>query len=114
MKYIKELSNRPWHEKGYMYVLYLAYILFAIGLSGIIKINPIYLKTIDSLLKYYISIFLIIKFNPYFGNQPRSKNAAFDRTISYSAGIFLLLTTAITGVIEEYLNNARKYVFSVL
>ncbi len=109
-KIANEILKQEWHQKGYLYVLYISYILFGFAFTGVVTIRPEYLKTLESILKYYISIFLIVRFNPWFNKPAKSKRAQFDRYISYSAGVFLLLSTAITSMAENYFKKINDWV----
>lgn len=88
------------HQQFYMYALYLSYILYAIALTGIVSLSPMYLNTLNLILKYYVCIFLIIRFNPWI---PFKTDTKFDKMIVFTAGIFLLLTTTITDIIKLFL-----------
>ena len=99
---VKAIVNDSWHQKAYMYMLYTSYILFAFALSGSAFINPKYLSTLETILKYYVCCFLILRFNPYFNKPPKTERGRFNQRISYHAGVFLLLTTALTNFVKKY------------
>ena len=111
---VRNLTTDTWHQRIYMYMLYASYILYAFALSGSVFINPAYLTTLETVLKYYVCIFLIIRFNPYFNPRPKSQTSRFNQRISYHAGVFLLLTTALTGVIKTYIHKLHHVVVSDL
>ena len=99
---IDQVVQGSWHKKAYTVALYTSYALFAIALTGIITLDPMYLGTLDTALKYYVSIFLILRFNPW-AKRPANKEARdFDRRIAFSGGIFLMLTTTAAGVVRHY------------
>jgi cytochrome c biogenesis protein CcdA len=82
---------------------YSLYILFAVG---IFKSAPQYLESLDYYVKIYISLFLLWRFNPF-----RKINfTELDRKISFSAGIFLLTTSAITQILTKYLDSAKMII----
>jgi len=54
----------------------------------------------------YISLFLIYRFNPF----RRVKFTGLDAKIAFSAGVFLLGTTAIDGIIKNYLSALKEYI----
>ena len=95
-----------WHYNLFNYMLYISYALFIIAFTGIYSVNPSYLNTLDTLIKVYVSLFLIIRFNPYIEVK---SNGEFDRTVAFSAGIFLLLTTSIIDVASVYFSNTSLY-----
>lgn len=82
---------------------YSLYILFAVG---IFKSAPQYLESLDYYVKIYISLFLLWRFNPF----RKIHFTELDRKISFSAGIFLLTTSAINQVLIKYLDNAKNIV----
>ena len=96
-------SRITWHEKLYLYAIYLSYILFAIAYTGIIVLSPEYLQTLNSFIKYYVSLFLIIRFNPITNATLAFRD--FDRRIVFSAGMFLFLTTSAMQIAKRYLHN---------
>jgi hypothetical protein len=60
-----------------------------------ISVNaPQYLDELQYYVKLYVSLFLIYRFNPF----RRVKFTGLDAKISFSAGIFLLATTAIKNI----------------
>jgi hypothetical protein len=79
---------------------YSLYILFAIG---IFNGAPQYLEKLDYYVKIYISLFLLWRFNPF----RKIHFTELDRKISFSAGIFLLTTSAVNQILIKYLDNAK-------
>ncbi len=109
LSFLFNLSKATWHQKLYMYGLYVSYVLFFIALTGIVSISPDYISTLETAMKYYVCAFLIIRFNPLVRKEKVGKEEReFDRRIAYNAGIFLLLTTAFTSVAESYLGPLHK------
>jgi len=86
-----------------MYITWLLYIVIALGLSAN---APQYLDDLHSFIKLYISLFLIYRFNPF----RRVKFTGLDAKIAFSAGVFLLGTTAIDGIIKTYLSTLKEYI----
>jgi len=89
----------------YTIVVYITWFLyFAIALG--ISVNaPGYLITLQSFMKIYISLFLIYRFNPF----RHVKFTELDAKITFSAGIFLLGTTAIDGIVKNYISTFKDY-----
>ena len=79
------------------------FIIFGIYINtycGVVTFAPSQVMLLQKLLKYYVCLFLIIRFNPLIKTKNNSqKDIEFDRKIAFSAGIFLLLTTTITDII---------------
>ncbi len=94
-----------YHQRFYLTIFYLSWILYFIALFGITTFNPKYLDTLNLIIKVYVSLFLIIRFNPF----TKLKINNFDRNIIFSSGIFLLSTTAITEVIRSFLVKEIKF-----
>jgi hypothetical protein len=77
------------HEHLFNIGLYLSYILYFIAYFQIGTYNPKYLDNLQQYLKYYVTGFLLIRFNPF----SKSNFTEFDRKIVFSSAVFLLTTT---------------------
>ena len=86
-----------------VYVTWILYIVIALNLS---VSAPEYLNYLQSLMKIYISLFLIYRFNPF----RRVKFTELDSKIAFSSGLFLLGTTAIDKIIQDYLSTIKQYI----
>jgi uncharacterized BrkB/YihY/UPF0761 family membrane protein len=87
----------------FIYITWLLYFAIALGLS----VNaPEYLDTLQSFMKLYVSLFLIYRFNPF----RRVKFTRLDAKITFSAGLFLLGTTAIDRIIKTYISTFKEYI----
>lgn len=91
-----------WHKKIFLYGNYISYIIFALAFAGIVSVAPTYLDTLSTVLKYYVCVFLLIRFNPLV--KIKSRDAEFDRKVAFSAGVFMLLTTTATTIAKEYVS----------
>ena len=91
--------KQDWVKKFYYTVLYAWYILYGIALLGIASVAPAYLETLNTILKYFIITFLLLRFNPWADYEM----TAFDRTVVFSAAFFLLASTAIVSLITNAL-----------
>tara|TARA_Y100000748_G_C15390828_1_gene447470 strand:- start:58 stop:411 length:354 start_codon:yes stop_codon:yes gene_type:complete len=99
---LDQVAQGSWHKKAYTVALYVSYALFAIAFTGVVALDPKYLGALDTVLKYYVSLFLMIRFNPW-AKRPVNKDAReFDRRIAFAGGVFLLLTTTAAGVVRHY------------
>ena len=100
-----DFTNASWHQKLFIFGIYISYILFFISLTGIIALKPEYLTILNEILKYYVSFFLIVRFNPFVKKHSTTvKEYKFDKNSLFSR-VFLLLTTAITDIADKYLVN---------
>ena len=84
----------------------LSFILYFVIAIGISANAPEYLGTLQSYTKLYVSLFLIWRFNPF----RRVRVTELDGRIAFSAGIFLLTTTAFDSIVTYYLNSIKKVV----
>jgi hypothetical protein len=84
-------------------ITWILYLLITFGLS----VNaPQYLEDIHYFVKIYISLFLIIRFNPL----RRVKFTNLDRKIAFNAGIFLLGTSFINQILQNYFSHIKQLV----
>jgi hypothetical protein len=81
-----------WHQNLYKYFLYFSYIIFILSLFGVTILKTEYSTILNNIIKIYIAIVLIIRFNPLIHVKFDKNNAKFDREIAFSAGILLLLS----------------------
>ena len=86
-----------------VYITWVLYVVIALGLSAN---APQYLDDLQYYIKLYVSIFLIYRFNPF----RRVKFTGLDAKIAFSAGVFLLATTAINSVLQNYLSDLKQYI----
>ena len=98
------MTTQKLHQQLFLYGLYLSYFLFFIALTGVAKVSPDYLESLESGLKYYVAIFLILRFNPW-ARDNKTDSAAFDRRVAFSAGTFLLLSSALASALTERVTN---------
>ena len=85
------------HELIFHSALYLSYFLYIIAYLQIGYYNPKYLDMLQLYMKYYVTLFLLIRFNPFTNNTFNE----FDRKVVFSSAIFLLTTTTF----NEYAKN---------
>jgi hypothetical protein len=98
---IKRMNWEEWIQHFYYGALYAWYGIYAIALLGIATVAPAYLSTLNNVLKYFIIVFLLVRFNPWIKPEPFT---AFDRTIVFSSAFFLLASTAITSLVLNALH----------
>jgi len=91
-------------EDFYYTLLYSSYILYILVVLNLayFKSITIYLPLIQSILKYFVILFLMIRFNPY----SHDKFTEFDKKIVFSSSFFLLSTTAATDTLLSYFNKS--------
>ena len=85
-----------------IYLTWILYIAIALGLSAS---APQYLDDLQYYVKIYICLFLIYRFNPF----RRVQFTELDSRIAFSAGLFLLATTAIGSFLKNYLAQIKNF-----
>ena len=83
------------------YAIIFSYIFYLGALAGITILSPEKINKLNEYAKIYIALFLIIRFNPFVNNI----FSKLDKKIIYNAGIFLLATTALGKLVQEYIIN---------
>jgi|LauGreDrversion4_2_1035121.scaffolds.fasta_scaffold269397_1 hypothetical protein len=78
-----------------LYITWILYIAIALGLSAS---APQYLDTLNYYFKIYVSLFLILRFNPL----RQVTFTELDGKIAFSAGMFLLTSTAMNEWLNTY------------
>jgi hypothetical protein len=86
-------------------IIYLTWILYIAILFGVSSKAPQYLDDLQYYVKIYVSLFLIYRFNPF----RRVHFTGLDAKIAFSAGVFLLTTTAINTILTSYIKNVNQY-----
>ena len=107
---ISKTKLHNFQNKFFDTFIYLSYILTFISALGISEISLTYLNNLDYYIRIYICLFLIWRFNPL---REKYEFTDLDRKIAFSAGLFILTTTAL----NEYavlLKNTIKNIFTSL
>ena len=100
--------NKDIHKfqnKVYDIIIYITWALYIAIVLGISANAPEYLDDLQYYVKIYVSLFLIFRFNPF----RRVKFTHLDAKIAFSAGLFLLATTAINSILQNYLSSIKNY-----
>lgn len=103
--YLHKFTEFNWHRKTYNYLFYFIYVLYFVAFTGIFTFQPAYLDLFNDIIKYYIGFFLIIRYNPFISIKQLTE---FDREIVFSAGVFVLLTTAFVNIAKNYIERKVK------
>ena len=90
-------------KHGFSVIIYLTWVLYFAILLGLSANAPQYLDDLQYYVKMYVSLFLIVRFNPF----TRVRFIVLDGKIAFSAGVFLITTTAINGLLEMYLDKLK-------
>lgn len=89
-------------EKAFDTFIYISYILVILSSLGLYEWAPRYLHNLDYYVRIYICLFLIWRFNPL---KKHYEFTDLDRKIAFSAGLFILTTTAI----NKYLDDIKDF-----
>jgi len=103
-------KNRKFSELLFLYLINISFVLYIIVLLGIGGFAPKYMRYLRTFLQIYIGILLVIRYNPF--TYKGRDFGEFDRQLVFSSGIFLLLSTALIGSIEKYLQNKTTELIS--
>lgn len=102
-----ELKNQ---EKIFIFTIILSYILYFIAILGISTQAPVYLNYLEIFIKVYVSLFLIIRFNPF----TTINFTHLDRRIAFSAGLFLFSTSIINQILKNYFKKIKFFILEQL
>lgn len=94
-------------DKFYNIIIYISYFLIIISALGLSKTAPQYLQSLDYYVRIYICLFLMWRFNPL---RTHYEFTDLDRKIAFSAGLFILTTTAL----NEYLIYFKDKIKNIL
>jgi hypothetical protein len=83
-----------------LYIFYVMYLLVVLNLAYFKNVTT-YLPLVQSALKYFVILFLMIRFNPY----SHDNFSEFDKKIVFSSSLFLLSTTTVTDALLSYFNK---------
>lgn len=90
-------------DKLFTIFIYVTYTLVFVSALGLSYSAPKYIEYMDYYVRIYICLFLIWRFNPF---RTHYEFTNLDRKIAFSAGIFILTTTAL----NQYLNKVKDTV----
>ena len=80
------------HKQFYTYLIYFSYVLQIVIYFGIANFDPKIMENMMSLIKIYISLYLMYKFNPFNINKVTFDN--FEKKLIFSGAIYLFLSTS--------------------
>lgn len=86
------------YQTVFLYLLIMSYLLYAFVFIGIVNNSPSYLETLNFVLKIYVCLVLLIRFNPFVNRQFTD----FDKKIVFSCALFLISTTTINEFAINY------------
>ncbi len=104
MKLLNIFKNHEWHENIFLIVYYLTWLVYILSIFGISLFGINFFNDAQQVIRIYIALFLIIKFNP-FTNKKKFTN--FDKKIVFQAGVFILSTTIINQIVILFIKNIK-------
>lgn len=99
-------TQLKWHQIIFLITLYISWILSTLSLFTYFKF---YLQDlsfiINQILKIYIALILMYKFNPWFGKRNCTD---FDKNLVWHGSFFLFISTLLTSTLMIIFNNVEK------
>lgn len=99
-------TQLKWHQIIFLITLYISWILSSLSLFTYFKF---YLQDlsfiINQILKIYIALILMYKFNPWFGKRNCTD---FDKNLVWHGSFFLFISTLLTSTLMIIFNNVEK------
>ena len=102
------ISNKLYNYQNNIFsiFIFLSYILILISFFGFSSFAQSYLMSMDYYVRIYICLFLIWRFNPF---RRIDKFTDLDRKIAFSAGLFILTTTALNNYLINIKNKLQNF-----
>lgn len=95
---MRKLTLHKWQERLFDIFMYISYFLIIISSLGLSQTAPKYSQYLDYYVRVYICLFLIWRFNPL---RTHYEFTNLDRKIAFSAGAFILTTTALNYYVDS-------------
>ena len=95
-----------WQERLFNIFIYISYLLIVVSSLGLSQSAPKYLQSLDYYVRIYICLFLMWRFNPL---RTHYEFTDLDRKIAFSAGLFILTTTAFNQYLDDIKNKVKTY-----
>jgi len=84
----------------------ISWILIIISGLGLSQDAPQFLEKLDYYIRIYICLFLMWRFHPF---RTHYEFTDLDRKIAFSAGLFILTTTALNEYLLDFEKNFKLY-----
>ncbi len=102
---INKLHYHNFQSKCFDYAIILSYLLYIAFMFSLFASAPEYLHDINKILRIYISLFLIWRFNPWATIEITS----LDIKIIFTAALYLL-STAVTEILFVHVTKIKHFV----
>lgn len=93
-----------YQERIFDFIIYTSYFLIIVSALGLSESAPKYLNDLDYYVRIYICLFLMWRFNPF---RTHYEFTDLDRKIAFSAGAFILTTTALNQYLVDFKNKIK-------
>jgi hypothetical protein len=100
----KSLHNIQTHFFNLFIII--SWTLIIISALGLSQIAPQFLEQLDYYIRIYICLFLMWRFNPF---RSHYEFTDLDRKIAFSAGLFILTTTALNEYLLDFEKKIKQY-----
>jgi len=97
-------------EKMFSIFITVSYILIFVSFLGLSSSAPKYLDSLDYYVRIYICLFLLWRFNPL---RKMDRFTDLDRRIAFSAGLFILTTTALNQYLVSLQDKIKQHLSNV-
>ena len=105
-EYLISFSNKEWHKIIYYYSNFISIFLVIIAYTGIVYINPVYIKRLHTFLLFYVCAILLIRFNPF----SNFKFTELDKKIAFTGGLFIISTTILNKSVLDYVTEVKNLI----
>ena len=95
------------HTSTYLWLALTVNIVYFSVLVGLVETAPEYIDKLESYIKVYVALFLVLRFNKYTGT---SHFTPLDRKIVFSAGLLVLSTSALNWLVDSYKKDVKSFV----
>lgn len=102
---MKSTTLHKYQERLFDIIIYVSYFLIIVSSLGLSESAPKYLTDLDYYIRVYICLFLIWRFNPL---RTHYEFTDLDRKIAFSAGAFILTTTALNQYLQDFKDKIKQ------
>jgi len=106
MSFIENIFT--FQEKIWNWVFYFSYFLYFLFVIGFANNAPEYLIPLNYYVQIYVSLFLIIRFNPF----SKVKFTELDKKIAFTGGLFIISTSFLNKSMLDYVEETRNLIQS--
>lgn len=102
---MKSTTLHKYQERLFNLFIYTSYFLIIVSALGLSESAPKYLANLDYYVRIYICLFLMWRFNPF---RTHYEFTDLDRKIAFSAGAFILTTTALNQYLVDFKDKIKQ------